>query len=62
MSEQKKLKPPLKREDLKDIKAGDIVLLSGYIYTGRDAAHKRLCELLEKGERLPIDVRGAVMY
>ncbi|AGT44517.1 Fe-S-containing hydro-lyase [Treponema pedis] len=62
MSEQKKLKTPLKREDLKDIKAGDIVLLSGYIYTGRDAAHKRLCELLEKGERLPIDVRGAVMY
>ena len=62
MSEMKKLTTPFTREDLKDVKAGDIVLLNGYIYTGRDAAHKRLCELLEKGEKLPIDVKGAVMY
>lgn len=54
----KKLTTPFTREDLKDVKAGDIVLLNGYIYTGRDAAHKRLCELLEKGEKLPIDVKG----
>lgn len=62
MSETKKITTPFTREDLKDINAGDIVLISGYIFTGRDAAHKRLCELLEKGESLPIDVKGAVMY
>lgn len=62
MSEQKKIKTPLTREALKDIKAGDIVLFSGYIYTGRDAAHKRFCELLEQGKPLPFDAKGAVIY
>ena len=62
MAETKKITTPFTRECLEDIQAGDIVLISGYIFTGRDAAHKRLCELLEKGEPLPIDVKGAVMY
>lgn len=53
---------PLTEEKVKDLKAGDTVLLSGVIYTGRDAAHKRLVELLEKGEELPIDVKDAVIY
>lgn len=57
-----KLQTPFSRDDLKDLKAGDVVYITGYIYTGRDAAHKRLVELLEKGEELPIDVKGQVIY
>ena len=44
------------------LRAGDTVLLSGVIYTGRDAAHKRLYELLQAGKPLPIDIRGQVIY
>nr|WP_300006146.1 Fe-S-containing hydro-lyase [Tissierella sp.] len=59
---KKTLTTPLTREDLKKIKAGDDVYISGYIYTARDAAHARLVELLEKGEELPFDPKGAVIY
>lgn len=48
--------------DIEKLKIGDKVLLSGIIYTGRDACHKRLAELLDKGQELPIDFRGQVMY
>lgn len=58
----KKLTTPLTDDQLKDLKAGDNVLITGYIYTGRDAAHKRLVELIEKGEELPIDVDGQIIY
>lgn len=44
------------------ISAGDEILLSGFIYTARDAAHKRICELLEKGERPPFELDGATVY
>ncbi len=44
------------------LKAGDRVLLSGEVYTSRDAAHKRINEALEKGEELPYDLKGAVIY
>ena len=44
----KKLNLPLSNEQIKELKAGDIIELSGVIYTGRDAAHKRLVELIEK--------------
>ena len=44
------------------LRAGDRVLLSGTVYTARDAAHKRLCALLDQGKSLPFDVRGAVIY
>lgn len=57
-----KLTTPLKTEDLKKIKAGDDVYITGYIYTGRDAAHKRLVELLEEGKDLPFDPEGAIIY
>jgi fumarate hydratase subunit beta len=57
-----KLTTPLTDDQLKDLKAGDNVLITGYIYTGRDAAHKRLVDLLEEGKELPIDVEGAIMY
>lgn len=53
---------PLSKEQAKSLRAGDTVLLNGVIYTARDAAHKRLVELLDKGEKLPIDVEGAIIY
>ena len=56
------LTTPLTDEDTKKLKAGDKVLLNGVIYTARDAAHKRLVELLEKGEELPFDIEGSVIY
>lgn len=63
MSENvKKITTPLTEEILKDLKAGDNVLISGIIYTGRDAAHKRLVELIEKGENLPFDINGQIIY
>lgn len=45
-----------------NLKAGDSVLLSGSIITGRDAAHKRLYELIQKGEKLPVDIKGELIY
>ena len=57
-----KLTTPLSDEDVKKLKAGDTVFLSGTIYTGRDAAHKRLVELISKGEPLPVDFKGQVIY
>lgn len=59
---EKRLTTPLTRESVKDLKPGDSVLISGTIYTARDAAHKRLMELLDKGGELPFDIRGAVIY
>ena len=56
------LATPLSKEDVKRLKAGDVVYLSGVIYTARDAAHKRLVELIEKGEELPFDLKGSVIY
>ncbi len=53
---------PLKEEDIVRLKAGDRVLLTGVLYTARDAAHKRLVEALENGEKLPIDLEGQVLY
>ncbi len=57
-----KLKTPLSDKDVEGLKIGDKVLLSGVIYTGRDAAHKRLFELLKNDKPLPIDLKGAVIY
>lgn len=57
-----KLKLPLKEDDLTNLKVGDRVLLTGNIYTGRDAAHKRLIETLEKNEKLPIDLKNEFIY
>ena len=53
---------PLSDADVESLKAGDRVRISGVIYTARDAAHARLFPLLEKGEKLPIDVKGAIIY
>ena len=56
----KKLTLPLSDEDIKNLKAGESVLLSGTMLTGRDAAHKRLFELIEKGENLPVDILSLI--
>ena len=53
---------PMSRETARSLKAGDSVLLSGVIYTARDAAHKRLCELAAQGKQLPLDVTDGVIY
>jgi len=57
-----RLQTPLSDEAVSRLHAGDSVLLSGVIYTGRDAAHKRLFDLLQAGKPLPIDLRGQVIY
>jgi len=57
-----KLTTPLTEEKVRELEVGDKVLLSGTIYTGRDAAHERLVNLLEEGKDLPIDVDGQVIY
>lgn len=62
MSDAIRLKTPLSNADVEKLKAGDKVLISGVIYTGRDAAHKRLYDLLMEGKPLPIDVKGQVIY
>ncbi len=54
----KRLTLPLSPETISELNAGDCVLLSGDIYTARDCAHKRLMELLDRGEKLPFDSRG----
>lgn len=59
---EKRIKSPFTKEVAKTLVAGDQVLYTGVMYTGRDAAHKRLVELLEKGEQLPFDIENAVMY
>ncbi len=58
----RRLSTPLSDEVVESLHAGDRVLLCGLIYTARDAAHKRLVELIEKGEPLPIELRGQVIY
>lgn len=62
VKKMKRLTLPLSDSDIKDLKAGETVLLSGAMLTGRDAAHKRLYELVEKGEKLPIDIKGELIY
>ena len=53
---------PISDQDLEELKAGDAVLLSGTIYTARDAAHKRIVELIQEGKELPIDLQNASIY
>ena len=56
------LTAPVTREDLAPLRAGDTVLLSGVVYTARDAAHGRMMELLDRGEALPFPVEGSALY
>lgn len=56
------IKSPLSREDARSLRVGDSCLISGVIYAARDAAHKRLCELIEQGKELPVDLKDSVIY
>jgi len=58
----KRISTPLSREDARALRCGEAVLLSGVIYTARDAAHKRLSGLIAQGETLPLPIEGAVIY
>ena len=62
MGKQVRLIPPLTDEMVKTLVMGDQVLVSGVIYTARDAAHKRLMELLDAGKQLPVDFKGQILY
>lgn len=56
------IRTPLHREDARKLRSGDSCLLSGVIYTARDAAHKRLCELIAEGKELPLDIKDSIIY
>jgi len=58
----KKINLPLTDETLRDLKAGDNLLLTGVMYVARDAAHKRMIEALDQGKHLPFDIKGATVY
>ena len=58
----KKITLPLTDEDISSLNAGDSVLLSGTILTGRDCAHKRICEFLDRGEKPPFELKGETIY
>ncbi|NPB07240.1 MAG: Fe-S-containing hydro-lyase [Aquificae bacterium] len=58
----KRISTPLSDEVVESLRAGDKVLITGYIYTARDAAHKRMVEALRRGEELPFDVKGQIIY
>ncbi len=58
----KQIKLPISDKESASLNAGDIISLSGIIYTARDAAHKRICEALAKGEPAPLNLDGAVIY
>lgn len=56
------LTTPLSREDIRTLRAGDLVFITGTVYAARDAAHKRMIEALERGESLPFDPAGQIIY
>ena len=62
MNEIKKLQPPLNEADVRLLKVGDQVEISGVLYTARDMAHKRLCQVIDAGEKLPFPLEGAIIY
>jgi fumarate hydratase subunit beta len=62
MSDVKRIRTPLTAEEARSLRSGDRVLISGVLLTGRDAAHKRLSELMKKGEPLPVDFTDQIIY
>jgi fumarate hydratase subunit beta len=62
MAQEKRIHTPLTDEVIVDLRTGDKVLITGVLYTARDAAHRRLIDLIEKGEALPFDIQGQVIY
>lgn len=62
MKEAIKITTPLNKEKIIQLKAGDLVKISGYIYTARDAAHRRFFELIKRDKKLPIDIKGQIIF
>ena len=62
MTDIKKITTPLDNKIIAQLKAGDSVLITGYIYAARDAAHQRLFELIQKGQKLPIELKGQIIF
>ena len=62
MSDAIRLTPPLSDADVESLRIGDRVLITGAIYTGRDAAHKRLTDLIQAGKPLPLEIQGQIIY
>jgi fumarate hydratase subunit beta len=62
MGEVKRLQAPLTDSVVRALRAGDEVAVSGVVYTPRDMAHKRLCEAIDAGKKLPFELEGAVIY
>lgn len=58
----KEITTPLTEDQIRDLRAGDEVALTGFVYTARDQAHKRLCEALNNGRTLPIELGGRIVY
>ncbi len=59
---ERRLSVPFSREEAAELRAGDMLYLTGTVYTARDAAHKRMIQTLEKGKELPFDIRGQIIY
>lgn len=62
MDKTKQLQPPLTEADVRLLRAGDEVSISGVVYAARDVAHKRLCQTIAAGEKLPFSLEGAIIY
>jgi len=62
MGKIKRLRPPLSEADVRSLKTGDEVVITGVVYTARDMAHKRLCESIEAGRQPPFKFEGAIIY
>ncbi len=58
----KRVELPLTSKNIEDLQMGDEVLLTGTLYVGRDQAHQRLCEILDRGEKLPVNLEGEVIF
>ncbi len=59
---EKEIRVPFGHEEVKKLRCGDRVYITGEIYTARDAAHKRMIESLERGEQLPIEIKNSIIY
>lgn len=62
MKQPQKIKLPLQPAEITKLRAGDLVLLSGPLYTARDAVHKRFCQLLQRGRKIPLELRGQTLF
>ena len=59
---RKRISEPLSDDDVRALQIGDVVLVNGTVYAARDAAHKRMVEMLDRGQELPFDIRGQIIY